>query len=520
MPPDGNLPRSTVPSNGGGVRTSLSVFVPVYNEQYLVEASLRRLLVLAESPLLTRIQIIVVDDCSRDETPGVLQRFQKNLPADPSGKMEWQFLRHERNQGKGAALRTAIEHASCELSAAHDADLEYHPRDLLQMVPLFFQEDADAVFGSRFLAGGFKRALFFKHSVGNHFLTFLADMASDLNLTDMETCYKMVRTDLLKSIPLVSSDFRIEPELTIKLAKRGARIFEVPISYSGRTYQEGKKIGWRDGLKALVAIAHFKLTDQICKPDKYGSEVAVRLGRAPKYARWVASLIRSQLGSEVLEIGAGMGSLTVQLLPRTHYWACDTNPLFVRELRKLTATRPYLEASAVDPADPGSFPAGYAFDTIICQNVLEHVEDDAATLRGISSALRDGARLVVLVPNSPGLFGSIDRSLGHRRRYTPAQLRQLAENAGMRCVSIIPYNRACSLPWWISGRLLRRGRFGILQVKFVNWLAPLLRRVDRYLPLPPLSLIATFEKAAARSAAGTASDNKAGAVCEPASQRG
>lgn len=244
--------------------TSLSVLVPVYNEQAFVESSLRRLAVLAASSALQHIQVIVVDDCSTDQTPAVLSDFQAQrdgLPGAP--KFEWSFYRHERNQGKGAAIRTALAHAHCELSVIHDADLEYHPRDLLQMIPLFLEEGADAVFGSRFLPGRFKRALFFRHSMGNHLLTFLCDLACDLNLTDMETCYKMVRTELLKSIPLESRDFRIEPELTIKLAKRRARIFEVPISYSGRTYEEGKKINWRDGYRALFAIVKFALSDNI-----------------------------------------------------------------------------------------------------------------------------------------------------------------------------------------------------------------------------------------------------------------
>jgi len=475
-------------------RTSLAVCVPVYNEQYLVGSSLRRLMVLADSPLLSRVQVIVVDDCSRDETPQALEQFRRNLPTDPSGKMEWQFYLHERNQGKGAALRTAIEHADCDLTVVHDADLEYHPRDLLQMLPLFLNENADAVFGSRFMAGGFKRALFFKHSMGNHLLTFLCDLASDLNLTDMETCYKMVRTDLLKTIPLVSKDFRIEPELTIKLAKRGALVFEVPISYSGRTYQEGKKIGWKDGLRALAAIVRFKVSDLICKPDEYGSEVAVRLGRAPNYIRWLADLLRPHVGARVLEIGAGTGSLLLQLIPRKQYWACDANPLFVRELSKLSATRPYVDACLVDPAEPSSLPTEHKFDTVICQNVLEHVEDDAAVLRGISGVVAEGGRIIVLAPNLPSLFGAIDRSLGHRRRYTRDRLRLLAEQAGLECVSIIAYNRVCSLPWWVSGRILHRHRFSLLQVKWVNWLTPLLRRIDPYLPLPPLSLIAIMEK--------------------------
>ena len=155
----------------------------------------------------------------------------------------------------------------------HDADLEYHPRDLLQMLELFLFEDADAVFGSRFMPGGYKRALFFRHAVGNKLLTFLCDMVCDLNLTDMETCYKMVRADLLKSIPLQSSTFDVEPEMAIKLAKRGSRIFEVPISYSGRTYAEGKKINWKDGVRALWAILRYSLSDKIYAADGHGGEI-------------------------------------------------------------------------------------------------------------------------------------------------------------------------------------------------------------------------------------------------------
>ena len=143
----------------------------------------------------------------------------------------------------------------------HDADLEYHPQDLLKMVQVFLAEEADAVFGSRFLASDYRRVLFFRHELGNRFLTLLSNLVSDLNLTDMETCYKMVRTDLLKSIPLVSTRFGIEPEITIKLAKRGARLFEVPIRYAGRTYLEGKKIGWKDGVRCLAAVVYFAFSN-------------------------------------------------------------------------------------------------------------------------------------------------------------------------------------------------------------------------------------------------------------------
>jgi glycosyltransferase involved in cell wall biosynthesis len=476
--------------------TSLSVLVPVYNEQYLVASSLQRLSVLAESSLLDRVQVIVVDDCSKDSTPSVLASFQQSLPpstARPSN-VDWQFHRHERNRGKGGAIQTALQHAECELTVIHDADLEYHPRDLLQMIPLFLEEGADAVFGSRFMAGGFKRALFFRHSLGNHLLTFLCDMACDLNLTDMETCYKMIRTDLFRSLPLTSRDFRIEPEITIKLAKRGARIFEVPISYSGRTYQEGKKIGWKDGVGALTAITRFQFSDNVFKPDAYGSNVSERLRRAPRYTKWIADTVRPFVGERVLELGAGVGALTLNLVPRTQYLAADPNPLFVRELQKLNDTRPYLHALQIDPAE--ALPDGLSkFDTVICQNVLEHVVDDEAALRQCAAMLAPRGVIVALVPRGHGLFSRLDNFLGHRRRYNPADLTALAHRVGLEVIRLDGVNRAGSLAWWMNGRLLRRRTISLFQVRLLNFFVPLLRRIDRILPLPPLTAIAVLAKA-------------------------
>ena len=249
--------------------TTLSVIVPVYNEEFLVKSSLLRLRVLETSPFLTSVKIVVVDDCSQDQTHTVLDQFQKSLKVESwDEKISWAFVKHKKNQGKGGAIRTGLKFADTTLTVIHDADLEYHPKDFLKMIPLFLEEEADAVFGSRYLRVGFKQTLSFWHSLGNRLLTLLCNLVSDLDTTDMETCYKMVRTDLLKSIPLESSDFRIEPELTIKLAKRRIRLFEVPISYSARSYQEGKKINWKDGIKALLAILKFGVSNNIYQQDK------------------------------------------------------------------------------------------------------------------------------------------------------------------------------------------------------------------------------------------------------------
>jgi glycosyltransferase involved in cell wall biosynthesis len=482
---------------------SLSVLVPVYNEQYLVAESLRRLRVLERSPHLDRVEIIVVDDCSTDGTAGVLESFRREV--DLRGKLEWVFLRHERNAGKGKAIQTALQKATCDVTVIHDADLEYHPKDLLRIIQVFIDEDADAVFGSRFAGGEVRRVLNYRHQLGNRLLTTLCNFVTNLNLTDMETCYKAVRTDLLRSIPLASNDFRIEPELTIKLAKRQARLFEVPISYSGRTYAEGKKIGWVDGLAAFVAIARFALSDAIYTADEYGSQILARLSRAPKFNAWMADKIRPYCGNSVLEIGSGVGNLTRQLIPRSKYVVSDINPLYLRTLEGLLRDRPYLEATYCDITDPSSFPTTKGqFDTVICLNVIEHVDDDRASLRNIRGVLADHGRAIVLVPNGQWNFGTLDRVLGHRRRYSEESLRRLAHDCGFELQSVTQFNRIGSVAWYLNGKILRRHSFGLGQILALNLLTPVFRRLDAVLPLPPLSLIAVLEKQPSSSAVSNA----------------
>ena len=488
--------------------TSLSILVPAYNEQYLVANSLSRLEVLENSEYLERVQVVVVDDCSRDRTADVLRSFassrgltwheegriEKGVELKgygKKGKFEWVFLRHVLNGGKGAAVRTALGEADAEITVIHDADLEYHPRDLHRIVRIFVDEQADAVFGSRFAGGEARRALLFRHEIGNRFLTYLTNWVTNVNLTDMETCYKAVRTSLLKSIPILSNDFRMEPELTIKLAKREARIFEIPISYSGRTYQEGKKIDWRDGFRALWAILRFALSDRVYVADRYGSHVLGRLGRAPRFNAWMADTIRPFCGQRVLEIGSGTGNLTRRLIPRDSYVASDVNPLYLQTLRSLTIDRPYLDVTITDVTQGTSFPrVEGGFDTVVCLNVIEHVDDDVGAVRNIRDVLGPDGRTIILVPHGPDVFGTLDEVLGHRRRYTEATLRKLVADAGLEVERIVRFNRVGWPAWWLNGKLMRRRTFGLLQIKILNLLTPIFRLIDRVLPFPPLSLIA------------------------------
>ena len=476
--------------------TTLSVLVPVYNEEYLVAASLERLMCLADSPFLDGVQIIVVNDGSSDRTWEAISQFKQLLASTPNEKLRWLFIQHEKNKGKAAAIHTALSAATEELCVIHDADLEYHPADLKKMVEVFLAEQADAVFGSRFLASEYRRVLFFRHELGNRFLTLLCNLVSDLNLSDMETCYKMVRTSLLKSIPLTGSGFEIEPEIAIKLAKRGARIFEVPIRYAGRTYQEGKKINWRDGVRAVSAIFRFSLSDQIYVEDAYGSQILGRLNRAPRFTRWMADVIRPYIGQTVLEIGAGTGNLTAQLIPRGSYWATDINPLYLMYLENVGRNRPYMKVGFTDAEKVETYPKDQQFDTVICLNVVEHLADDRGALLSIRSVLGAGGRAIILVPCGPNLYGTLDEVLGHQRRYTRESLGKLAISANFELEKMIEFNRVGVVAWWVNGRLLRRRTFGLWQIKALNVMTPVFRAIDKVLPLPPLSLIAVIRKPA------------------------
>ena len=219
----------------------LSVIVPVYNEARTVAALIERVRMVD-----LNIEIVCVDDASTDGSRDVLQRLKEQGQID---RLAFQ----ERNRGKGAAVRRGIQEATGDVIVIQDADLEYDPEDLVDLMMPIVEDRADAVFGSRFL-GGAHRVLYFWHRLGNGVLTLLSNMMTDLNLTDMETCYKMVRADLMKSLPLQTDRFGIEPEITARLAQARARIYEVPITYHGRTYAEGKKIGWKDGVAAFWHI--------------------------------------------------------------------------------------------------------------------------------------------------------------------------------------------------------------------------------------------------------------------------
>lgn len=230
----------------------LSIIIPVFNEEKTIHRILDKI---NDVALLNNIEkeIIIINDCSRDDTRGAIFKYTKDTG------IKITYHEHKVNKGKGAAIHTGIQEASGEILIIQDADLEYDPQEYNDLLKPIIAGFADVVYGSRFMGSKPHRILFFWHTMGNKFLTFLSNMLTNLNLTDMETCYKMFRSDIIKDIKLKEQRFGFEPEVTAKIAKiKGIRIFEVGISYYGRTYEEGKKIGWKDGFRAIWCILKYR----------------------------------------------------------------------------------------------------------------------------------------------------------------------------------------------------------------------------------------------------------------------
>jgi SAM-dependent methyltransferase len=465
----------------------LSILVPLFNEEEFVGTLLHRVLATPLPDGLAR-EVIVVDDASTDGSDKIVEEIASQHPDLV------RLYRHERNLGKGAAIRTAVEHARGEYCLIQDADLEYDPREYPHLLKPLLDGKADAVYGSRFMIVAERRVMYYWHSVANRFVTGLCNLVADVNLTDMGTGYKAFRTALVAEMPIRSNGFGVEPEITIKLARRGARIYEVPVSYHGRTYEEGTKIRFRDAAAIVWTILRFSLSGDLYQDP--GAKTLHALSAAPRFNRWMADTIRPHVGERVLEIGAGIGNLTRALIRgRRRYAATDINPEHLARLASRFPHRPNLEIRSCDLTRTDDFaPFAGGMDTVICLNVLEHIEDDRGGLANIYSALDHGGQAILLVPEGQSVFGTIDVALGHFRRYSEAELKGKMEGAGFQVEQIIAFNRVSRPAWFVSGRVLKRTSLDWNQMRLYDWFVWLWRRIDRFLPWRPTSIIAIARK--------------------------
>jgi glycosyltransferase involved in cell wall biosynthesis len=469
-------------------KTLVSILMPVYNEQVFLSRIVSRVL---DAPLPDgcRRELIMVDDGSTDGSKNLMEALKEKHPR----LVRLFFL--PTNRGKGAAISRAVEEMRGDIAIIQDADLEYDPVEYPRLLEPILTGRADVVYGSRFLGYGSRRVLNYHHAVGNSFLTHLSNMTTGLNLTDMETCYKVYKADVLRTIPIRSRRFGIEPEITAKVAKRDCVVYEVPISYHGRSYSEGKKIGWRDGLEAFGVILKYWFKDDCYSDDRFGHYILQSLSHTRRFSSWIAKAIEPHLGARILEIGSGIGNISRQLPKRELLTLSDTDVQYQRLLKQAFGAFEMVEVIGLDLCEDQSFAkVRHTYDSIVCLNVLEHIEDDQAALKRMASLLAPGGRLILQVPQYNFLMSELDGELGHFRRYDADELDYKLAQAGLDVVEVKNFNALGALGWLFSAKMMKRKSLGRYQLKFFDMLVPLQQLTEKHLPLPGLSLVGVGQK--------------------------
>jgi glycosyltransferase involved in cell wall biosynthesis len=442
----------------------ISVVMPVYNECWTIREIVRRVL---HSPEPVH-ELIMVDDGSKDGTRELIRGLEKKYAGH---RTKLRVIFREKNGGKGAALVDGFAAAEGDIVVVQDADHEYSPEDYPQLVAPIRAGQADAVYGSRFM-GGKRNVLFFWHSIANWLLTIGCNMVSNLNLTDVWTGYKVFRADLIKKIPLKSRGFDFEPEITVKLAKLGARIYEVPVSYHGRGYAEGKKIGLKDAFIGVWATISTALWGDL--GDLAVGEQTLRImAKAGRYNRFIYDQYREHLGPAVVELGSGVGNVSRFLLDREKLLLTENEPAYLSLLQASFGGWGYIDIRPLDiTARPPKELAG-AFDTAVCFNVIEHVENDAAAVATIADLLKKDGKAVLIVPAHQGLFGSLDKHLLHFRRYDREGFTALLEKAGFETLEARYLNPIAVPGWWLNGKIFGRKVIPGFQLALFDRLTPL-----------------------------------------------
>jgi glycosyltransferase involved in cell wall biosynthesis len=466
----------------------LSILMPAFNERTTIRQIVSR--VLAADVGSLEKELIIVDDGSTDGTRDILRELD--------GTAGVRVLLQPQNEGKGSAVARAMREATGDVLIIQDADLEYSPDEFLTVLRPILDGDADVVYGSRFLGTPRgHRVLYFWHALGNRLLTLMSNAFTDLNLTDMETCYKAMTREVAGRLHLRSKRFGLEPEITCKVARLRARIYEVPISYRGRTYEEGKKIGFKDALQAIWTILRFSRWE--APEGEIGAITLRRMARLSAYNAWLDARFNRYVGQRVLEVGSGIGNQTRFFVDRERVIASDIEPHYVRELAANLGDRSNIRVASfrfpLGPADLEDL-RNERIDSIVCLNVLEHIENDRATLADFARALVPGGHLVLLVPAIPALYGTLDVHLDHYRRYDPAGLRRVVTDAGFEIEELRFLNRPGVFAWWLNSRVLKRKILPRGQLAAFRWIQPLLKLEENKPPSFGMSLLVLAKKTA------------------------
>jgi SAM-dependent methyltransferase len=462
----------------------LSVVMPCFNEAGSVKTVVEEVLA---SPYTA--EVVAVDDGSTDGTLEILRSV-----GDPRVRVVEQGI----NLGKGAALRRGFAEVTSPFVIVQDADREYDPEDYGEMLGPLLDGSADIVFGSRFSPRP-HRVMYYSHAVANRGITLLSNAVTNLNLTDVATGFKAFRREVIQSMELDQDRFGFELEVTAKAAHAQWRVFEVGVSYDGRTYAEGKKVRWTDGVKALYCIArysgvglrltrprltsqHFETTTGFDEADEELSASLDNLDDAHNYASWIVELMSPYLRGDIIEIGAGHGTMVERLTPHGSVTASELSERAAQLLRERFAGRPEIQ---VVEGTAEQVMGTERYDTAVLINVLEHIPDDLGALEAIYEGLRPGGRVAIFVPAHEALYSPFDHQIGHQRRYRRSLLAQTLTRAGFEIDELRYINFPGVLAWFVVARLLKqKPTHSTMATAFDKVAVPVLRRVEKRWSMP------------------------------------
>ncbi len=443
----------------------LSVIIPVYNEINTIEEIIRRV---EATPHET--DIIVVDDGSSDGTTDILKELRIK-------KSHLTIIFKENNEGKGAAIREAVPFVKGDFVVIQDADLEYFPEEYDRMIEVLESNKADVVFGTRFL--GPHRVHLFTHYMANKILTMLCNILFNTILSDMATGYKMFRAEIFQSLPLRANGFGFDAEISGSVFRKKLRVYEVPISYDGRSYEDGKKIRWIDAFIMLFWLLRSRVTTL-----DIGEETLFRLSSVNKYYAIFYKRIAPKIGERVLEIGSGNGNFTRFLMGKKLVVATDYSQNHLHTIRRRFVRSDRFRIHSFDATKPPSEElVNHKIDTVICLNVLEHIEDDLNALRNLRALLVPGGKLILLVPSIKALYGSLDIGLEHYRRYSRKELLARVQEAGFEVEESFFFNMWGVPGWFVNSVILRRKVLPKFQLYFFTLFHPLVK-LERFFKTP------------------------------------
>lgn len=413
----------------------LSIIVPVYNEEKTVKKLIKKV-----DKIDIDKQIIIVDDGSKDNSKDIIKNLKTKSP------LIKKFHRH--NKGKGSAIQTGLQATTGKYTVIQDADLEYYPSDLEKLIKPLIKGESNVVYGSRFKyaeKGIYSNFWFYS---GGQVVNWLANFLYGLKITDEPTCYKIMDTQLLKSLRLEATGFEFCPEVTAKLALRGEKIIELPIRYKPRHFDDGKKISWRDGLIAIQTLLKYRFQKR--KNNMTSGLEMVSL--AKNYNRWIFSQFNKYVKGNVLEVGGGIGTFTSMLTGKADsITSLEIDKKYLQQLNDRFKKHPKIKIKNLDLTKKTHLKKLRGrFDLIIMINVLEHIKNHQQMLVNLESKLKPGGKLFVFVPAHQQLYSQWDKSVGHYRRYSKSELTGLVQQSGFKIEVINHFNIIGAFGWWVN----------------------------------------------------------------------